>query len=145
MLYALADLAAAAGLDHPRDFRPEHFSRRISPTELMTYAELYPALRRGELLSGAHDKRWRDSWDMARGGILRAGFCLRPLQFHRDPVRIDEEALTDARPGLPARGRVAHAKAVEPLQGRVEVAAGEGDVLNNGAGAVLRPGFPTVR
>ena len=66
VLHALAELTAAAGLGQPRDFRPEHFSRRVSPTESMTFAELYPALKRGELLSGAHDRRWRDSWDMAR-------------------------------------------------------------------------------
>ena len=29
MLHALAELTAAAGLEHPSDFRPEHFSRRI--------------------------------------------------------------------------------------------------------------------
>ena len=66
MLHALAELASAAGLDHPRDFRPEHFSRRVTSTESMTFAELYPALRRGELLTGARDKRWRDNWEMAR-------------------------------------------------------------------------------
>jgi glutamate synthase domain-containing protein 2 len=65
MLHALAELTAAAGLDHPQEFGPEHFSRRINANESMTYAELYPALKRGELLTGAHDKRWRDMWDRA--------------------------------------------------------------------------------
>ena len=36
----------------------------------MTYAELYPALKRGELLTGAHEKRWRDLWDMARADFF---------------------------------------------------------------------------
>jgi len=66
VLHALAELTAAAGLDHPQDFRPEHFSRRVNAHESATYAELYPALRRGELITGAHDKRWRDLWEMAR-------------------------------------------------------------------------------
>ncbi|MGO9423073.1 FMN-binding glutamate synthase family protein [Roseiarcus sp.] len=66
VLHALAELTAAAGLDHPQKFRPEHFSRRVNAHDSSTYAELYPALRRGELLTGAHDKRWRDLWEMAR-------------------------------------------------------------------------------
>ena len=66
MLHALAELTAAAGLEHPQDFRPEHFSRRVSAHETMTFAELYPALERGELIAGARDKRWRGWWDMAR-------------------------------------------------------------------------------
>jgi glutamate synthase domain-containing protein 2 len=66
MLHALAELTAAAGLEHPQDFRCEHFSRRVSAHESLTFAELYPALRRGELITGAHDRRWREVWDMAR-------------------------------------------------------------------------------
>ena len=66
MLHALAELVAAAGLEHPQEFMPEHFSRRVSVHESMTFAELYPSLKRGELLTGAHDKRWGEMWDMAR-------------------------------------------------------------------------------
>ncbi|RBP06500.1 glutamate synthase domain-containing protein 2 [Roseiarcus fermentans] len=62
MLHALAELVAAAGLEHPKDLAPEHFSRRISAEESKTFAELYPALKRGELLTGADDPRWRDLW-----------------------------------------------------------------------------------
>jgi hypothetical protein len=32
----------------------------------MTFAELYPALERGELISGSRDEIWRRAWDMAR-------------------------------------------------------------------------------
>ena len=66
MVHALAELTAAAGLDHPHEFRPEHFSRRVNAYESMTFAELYPSLRRGELLTGAHDMRWRETWETAR-------------------------------------------------------------------------------
>jgi len=38
----------------------------------MTFAELYPSLKRGELITGAHDKRWREMWESA-GGFIRAG------------------------------------------------------------------------
>jgi hypothetical protein len=61
-----AQIGVLAGLEHPHEFRPEHFSRRVSVHESMTFAELYPSLKRSELLTGAHDKRWREMWDMAR-------------------------------------------------------------------------------
>ena len=87
MLHALAELTAAAGLEHPQDFRPEHFSRRVSAHETMTFAELYPALERGELIAGAHDKRWRGWWDMARAIRLRPPPLGRSKPDWRDRFR----------------------------------------------------------
>src|SRR5271165_6958563 len=66
MMRALAELIAAAGLEHPHELKPEHLSRRVSVHETMTFAELYPALKRGELITGAHDETWRKAWEMAR-------------------------------------------------------------------------------
>ncbi len=66
MLHALAELTAAAGLDHPADFRPVHFSRRTSEREVLSFADLYPGMESGELLTGARDPAWRKLWDMAR-------------------------------------------------------------------------------
>ncbi len=66
MLHALAELTAAAGLDHPQDFRPVHFSRRVSAREVMTFAQLYPTLEAGELIAGARDESLRKLWGMAR-------------------------------------------------------------------------------
>jgi glutamate synthase domain-containing protein 2 len=66
MVQALADLVAAAGLNHPHELKPEHFSRRVNVHESMTFAELYPALERGELISGSRDGIWRKAWNMAR-------------------------------------------------------------------------------
>jgi glutamate synthase domain-containing protein 2 len=65
-LHALAELTAAAGLDHPDEFRPVHFCRRVSPREVLTFAELYPALRPGELLEGTSDPRFREAWTLSR-------------------------------------------------------------------------------
>ncbi len=65
-LHALAELLAAAGLEHPQELRPIHFTQRTSTTEVRTFAELYPALRPGELLEGTQDRRFRDAWAMAR-------------------------------------------------------------------------------
>ena len=71
-LNELAELTAAAGLDHPTDFKPIHISRRVSASEVATFADLYPALADGELLSGTSDKRWKRAWDMAHTDSFRA-------------------------------------------------------------------------
>jgi glutamate synthase domain-containing protein 2 len=66
MLHALGELTGAAGLEHPQDFRPQHFSRRVSEREVLNFAELYHSLTPGELLSGAGDAQWRRNWSLAR-------------------------------------------------------------------------------
>jgi glutamate synthase domain-containing protein 2 len=69
---SLAELVGAAGLDHPGQFRPAHFSRRVSPQEVLSFAELYPELRPGELLAGTDDRRFATAWKMASPGEFRA-------------------------------------------------------------------------
>jgi glutamate synthase domain-containing protein 2 len=71
-LHALTELLAAAGLEHPQDLRPIHFSQRRSTTDVATFAKLYPTLRRGELLEGTQDVRYRDAWAMARPDTFAA-------------------------------------------------------------------------
>src|SRR6266850_1278172 len=71
-LHALAELLAAAGLEHPQEIRPIHFSQRTSTTEVRTFAQLYPPLRPGELIDGASDPRFRDAWAMARAETFSA-------------------------------------------------------------------------
>ena len=65
-LHALAELLAAAGLEHPQQLRPIHFSQRSSTTEVSSFDKLYPSLRPGELLDGTNDPRFREAWEMAR-------------------------------------------------------------------------------
>jgi glutamate synthase domain-containing protein 2 len=69
---ALAELVAAAGLDHPTEFSPAHFSRRVSAHEVRSFAELYPPLEPGELLKGSGDKRYEIPWAMASARQFRA-------------------------------------------------------------------------
>ena len=71
-LHALAELIAAAGLEHPQDIRPIHFSHRISGTEVLSFARLYPQLQPGELLKGTDNPRFRDAWDLAQTGSFAA-------------------------------------------------------------------------
>ena len=69
---ALAELVAAAGLNHPSEFAPAHFSRRVSPHEVKSFAELYPPLEPGELLAGTGDKRYEIAWSKASAAEFRA-------------------------------------------------------------------------
>jgi len=65
-LHALTELIAAAGLEHPQEIRPIHFSQRVSNTEVASFAKLYPSLRPGELIDGTADPRFRDAWAQAQ-------------------------------------------------------------------------------
>jgi hypothetical protein len=71
-LHALAELIAAAGLDHPQQIRSLHFSQRTSTTEVQSFARLYPSLRPGELIDGTSDPRFREAWAMARADTFAA-------------------------------------------------------------------------
>lgn len=64
-LHALAELVAAAGLDHPSALQPEHICRRITPSRVMSFAELYPPLAPGALLRGTEDPRFAAAWAVA--------------------------------------------------------------------------------
>src|SRR5271170_6480391 len=54
---ALAELIAAAGLEHPADIRPLHIAKRLTAGEVSSYADVYRFLRPGELLDGTDDPR----------------------------------------------------------------------------------------
>ena len=69
---SVAELVAAAGLDHPDEFAPAHFSRRVSPHEVRSFAELYPPLEPGALIAGNGDKRYQAAWAMASAREFRA-------------------------------------------------------------------------
>jgi len=71
-LHELAEMTAAAGLNHPNDFKPIHISRRISASEVITFAELYPPLPEGALLAGTAPPRWMQPWAMADARSFRA-------------------------------------------------------------------------
>jgi hypothetical protein len=65
-LKALAEVVAAAGLDHPSELRLHHFARRISANRAESFAEIYPRLAPGALLAGTDDPRFRQAWGLAR-------------------------------------------------------------------------------
>ncbi len=62
----LAELVAAAGLEHLSQLGPEHINRRVQGTEVKTYAELYPLICPGSLLDGsALPDKWEADWQHA--------------------------------------------------------------------------------
>ena len=63
---ALAELIAAAGLENPKDIRPEHFMHRAAADRVVTFAEQYHMLKPGELLTGDGGHYYQHAWAMAR-------------------------------------------------------------------------------
>jgi glutamate synthase domain-containing protein 2 len=63
---ALAEVVAAAGLDHPADLRPHHISKRTALGMVKTYEQMHHFLEPGELLSGTEDPSFKDIRPKAR-------------------------------------------------------------------------------
>jgi len=70
-LKSLAHFVAACGLRHPGEFRPDHFSRRISAHETLSLEDTYPPLSPGALLAGTDDRRFARAWAMADARTFR--------------------------------------------------------------------------
>lgn len=62
---ALAEMIAAMGLSHPGQIQPNQLYRRVSSERIASYAELFPILQPGELLSGTNDVRFAAFWELA--------------------------------------------------------------------------------
>jgi len=63
----LAELLAAAGVEHPGDLRPHHIVRRISASRVSVLSALFPDLAKGELLEGKYSQTiFRVTWPMAQ-------------------------------------------------------------------------------
>jgi len=69
---ALGEMLGAAGLTHPREIKPHHFSRRLSHEQVSTFAEQYRQVLPGELLSGTDDPRFRLAWAKASAYSFKA-------------------------------------------------------------------------
>jgi len=66
-LIALADMVAAAGLEHPSSISPHHAVRRVSPTEVRMFSQLHSYLDDGDLLRrGARQDFYSSAWSLAR-------------------------------------------------------------------------------
>jgi hypothetical protein len=66
-LKALAEMLAAAGLDHPSQIDAKHLVQRLSATEIKLFAQQHVFLQPGELLSGQiGGEFYQRMWQMAR-------------------------------------------------------------------------------
>jgi len=65
-VHALADIVAAAGLDHPNKLAPHHVYQRTTETEIHTLASLYPHFERGQLLEDRASPTLQRHWDVAQ-------------------------------------------------------------------------------
>ena len=65
-LEALAELASAAGLDHPSGFKPQHFRHRMRTGTVMSGEEFYEHLEPNELLDGTDKPSFALHWQLAR-------------------------------------------------------------------------------
>ncbi|CAM2995153.1 glutamate synthase [Ectopseudomonas mendocina] len=66
-LKALAEMLAAAGLDHPSQIDAKHLVQRMSATEIKLFAQQHVFLAPGELLSGEiSGEFYQRMWQMAR-------------------------------------------------------------------------------
>ncbi len=72
-LRALTEVIASAGLNHPQELRPWHFSRRIAADQVQTFDRVYRFLAPGELLDGTDDPRYRDLWPRAQATSFQPG------------------------------------------------------------------------
>jgi hypothetical protein len=71
-LMALAEVVGGAGLTHPSQFRRFHFHKRTGEAEVMSFMDLYPPLKKGDLLDGTEDKRYRRAWQRAQAESFAA-------------------------------------------------------------------------
>ena len=65
-LEALAEVVAAAGLNHPGELSLCHLSHRKANGDVASFDELYPSLAPGSLLDGTAEQRWLDDWASAQ-------------------------------------------------------------------------------
>ncbi|MFZ2872556.1 FMN-binding glutamate synthase family protein [Zavarzinia sp.] len=70
---ALAEMLAAAGLDHPSKLGPHHLARRVSSTEIRLFSQIHYGMRPGALIEGGVTSDfYKSSWEMARADSFDA-------------------------------------------------------------------------
>lgn len=65
---ALAEIIAAAGLEHPGDLVPSHLCRRLGPNHWDTADNIYHFLKPGELLTDPDSCFYAQDWTIAQAG-----------------------------------------------------------------------------
>ncbi len=78
-LKALAEIVAAAGLSHPKEFRPSHFMQRAAPDRSVSFEELYHCMAPGELLRGVAPQSIMKAWHLASAFTFAPQTEIAPL------------------------------------------------------------------
>jgi hypothetical protein len=112
---ALAEVVAAAGLDHPSQFQPHHFFKRGGGGRVMTYAETYPPLEPGELLRGTDDPRFKMAWAMAQAESFAPAILMRDIHARAPSGSMSGIILpSGTTPGKPASPSLPPGVSAEP-------------------------------
>ncbi|MCH2134566.1 MAG: FMN-binding glutamate synthase family protein [Phycisphaerales bacterium] len=72
-LEALAEVVAAAGLDHPSELTADIMWRRINSNMVRSYLDIYEFLEPGELVQGGGNALWQKAWDRAQSQTFKIG------------------------------------------------------------------------
>ncbi len=88
-VHSFMELLAACGFNHPDDLRPWNLQRRVSPTEIRHYGEIYEFLPKDALLNGQASAEtlhlWKhadaDSFNPKEGGGTEGSVMPRPPQM----------------------------------------------------------------
>jgi len=86
-LAALAELLSAAGLGHPAELRPEHILKRISPTVVKSFAEVYSFIEPLKLLTLDCDGQYLRGWMLASPETFSAREQAFPVTETSLPLR----------------------------------------------------------
>ena len=97
-LRALGELVGAAGLDHPSELRPELILKRLSGSEVKSFADLYPRLESGTLLAGTADPDYARYWSLADANTFgpSGGASFRPGRSDRTSMTAQGGAAQNA-------------------------------------------------
>ncbi|OGT53331.1 MAG: glutamate synthase [Gammaproteobacteria bacterium RIFCSPHIGHO2_12_FULL_42_13] len=69
-IHSFYELVGAMGLTSPSDITPDHIYKRISPTEIRTYRELYHFIPEGSLLGNNIPVHYAEDWANARADVF---------------------------------------------------------------------------
>ncbi len=67
-MHSVVEMLGAMGIQDPDDLRPHHIRKRISEHETRTYAELYPGLNAGDLLTESIPQEFVTSMQLSGDG-----------------------------------------------------------------------------
>jgi glutamate synthase domain-containing protein 2 len=67
-VHSFLEVLAASGLAHPRDIRPWHIQRRVSPSEVQHYGQIFDFIAPGALLNASPPHTYARAWTQASPG-----------------------------------------------------------------------------